>query len=323
MERDGAGWDPAERLRAHRLRATPQRRAILDAFDGGSAEHLSAEEILARASSKVQGIGRGTVYSTLADLSEVGLLASVGDQDPIRYEINTTDHDHFRCRLCVRLFDITIETPALKSLTRAGYVIESVTVVVEGICRDCRAYGKGLADGAKAVGDTVQLGDDVLSTLACIRHDTHVGTLLFAASADGIARVAFEEHADFAALAERARSRRGGHGARDRAAHLVDGVDRFLAGDHEPMADLVDWGVVGKQGRTSLEATHTVGWGERRSYHRVCGEGLDAYACGYLMGSNPVPLLIPCHRITCGHELAGSYVGGLAARDLLETLEHS
>lgn len=148
MDRDGADgwseWDPAERLRAHRLRATPQRRAILDAFRGGESEHLAAEEIHARASAKVEGIGRGTVYSTLADLSEAGILSSVGDQDPVRYETNVTEHDHFRCRLCLRIFDVGLKPPNASELAKQGFVVESVSVVVEGVCKQCHGFTRGL-----------------------------------------------------------------------------------------------------------------------------------------------------------------------------------
>ena len=53
--------DAAGLLRDHRLRVTPQRRAILNAFRGTPDEHLSAEEVLSRASQAVPELGRGTV----------------------------------------------------------------------------------------------------------------------------------------------------------------------------------------------------------------------------------------------------------------------
>jgi Fe2+ or Zn2+ uptake regulation protein len=48
--------DARDLLRRHNLRSTPQRRAILAAFRGAPAEHLSAEEVLARAASTVPEI---------------------------------------------------------------------------------------------------------------------------------------------------------------------------------------------------------------------------------------------------------------------------
>ena len=66
-----------ELLRAHGLRSTPQRRAILAAFRGRRAEHLSADEVYARAAESVPDLSRGTVYATLAEFSELGPLVSV------------------------------------------------------------------------------------------------------------------------------------------------------------------------------------------------------------------------------------------------------
>jgi len=79
--------DPIDLLRRHGLRVTPQRRAIVQAFRGGGDEHLSAEEVMARASTAVPEISRGTVYATLAELTELELLLSVGQSEPVRYEI--------------------------------------------------------------------------------------------------------------------------------------------------------------------------------------------------------------------------------------------
>ena len=80
--------DIADLLREHNLRVTPQRRAILQAFRGAVDEHLSADEVISRASVAVPEIGRGTVYATLAEFAELGVLGSVGNPEPIRYETN-------------------------------------------------------------------------------------------------------------------------------------------------------------------------------------------------------------------------------------------
>jgi Fur family ferric uptake transcriptional regulator len=322
MATDGHRRDPAAELRGRRLRATPQRRAILAAFDGGAAEHLSAEEIHARASSRVAGLGRGTVYATLADLAEVGLLAAVGDQDPVRYELNTASHQHFRCRLCLRLFDVALRAPSTARIEQEGYLVEEVGVVVEGVCRDCQAYGQGLRDGAREMTDRPQVTADALSTLTCLRHETSLGTLLIGATADGIARVAFEGQADFDAFSDRARSRRGGRPGRDRCERLIGSIDAFLAGDHAQAADVFDWSAMPGAGRAVLEDTRTILWGERRSYHQLDGTDLSPYDRGFALGTNPMPLVFPCHRVTRGSEVASEYVAGAVVRRQLEGLEH-
>ena len=152
--------DAAQLLRRHRLRVTPQRRAILDAFHGAADEHLSAEEVLARASTVVPEIGRGTVYATLAELAELGLVASVGTSEPVRYEINVTAHDHFLCRLCLRLFNVEFGGRELQTRRLPGYLVEDVAVRAEGLCAQCQEYERGLGDGARAIIERPTLSED-------------------------------------------------------------------------------------------------------------------------------------------------------------------
>src|SRR5579875_1658613 len=87
-------------LRDRGLRSTAQRRAILSMFSGDRSEHLSADEIYAGASQALAGISRATVYATLAEFGEAGLIAAFGTPEPVRYEINLEPHPHFRCDFC-------------------------------------------------------------------------------------------------------------------------------------------------------------------------------------------------------------------------------
>src|ERR1700679_2267770 len=93
-------------LRARGMRSTPQRRMILSIFAGGRTEHLAADEVYARASRLLPELSRATVYATLAEFSELGLLSAFGSPEPVRYETNLEPHAHFRCGLCWRVFDL-------------------------------------------------------------------------------------------------------------------------------------------------------------------------------------------------------------------------
>ena len=161
--------DVAGLLRRHQLRVTPQRRAILTAFRGSADEHLSAEEVLSRASQAVPEIGRGTVYATLAELAELGLLGSVGNPEPVRYETNVEPHDHFRCRLCLRVFDVELGGRDLERRPLPGYSIDAVAVYAEGTCAQCHDYERGVIDGARGVIERPTLSDAVISQLSCLR----------------------------------------------------------------------------------------------------------------------------------------------------------
>ena len=142
----------ARMLHERELRVTPQRRAILQAFRGRSDEHLSADEVLSRASAVVPEIGRGTVYATLAELTELGLLASVGNPEPVRYETNLEPHDHFHCRLCLRLFDVELGGRDLGERPLAGYEIETVAIGRTASARSAAITSAGSAPGQHTSG---------------------------------------------------------------------------------------------------------------------------------------------------------------------------
>ncbi len=313
--------DPGDLLRRHSLRVTPQRRAILGAFDGGATEHLAAEEVHARALRSVPELGRGTVYATLAELNELGILGSVGAPEPVRYETNVAPHHHFRCRLCLRLFDVEIEPPSTARLEKEGYSVERITVAAEGICAECRLYENGLEDGARAMIDNRLVDDATLAVLACSRHDSPLGPLALAASDAGIVRIAFEDHADFEPLLGRARTRRGGRGARARLEHAATAVDAFFAGSEHQAEDIFDAGDRGLGVDNALEATRVIPYGSTLSYDQLTGE-LDPYGLGYAFGTNPMPIIFPCHRVTRGSAWPSAYVGGTARRDTVLRVEH-
>ena len=312
--------DAGDRLRQSGLRVTPQRRAILDAFRGGSAEHLSADEVHSRASASLPELGRGTVYATLAELTELELIGSVDNPEPVRYETNLGAHDHFRCRLCLRLFDVELGGAELARRPLSGFRVESVTVVAEGICAECVDYERGLAEGAEAVREQPLLSGDELAGLTCARVDSPLGELALAASDSGVVRIAFPDHADYDQLVARARSRRGPHAGRARVEQLGRGLTGYLSGSHLPLADLVDWRLSSQLVAGVLNAVTEIPWAGSVSYERVM-DGLSPRECGRAMGANPLPLLIPCHRVSCGSLRPDVYVGGAERLHFLQALE--
>jgi Fe2+ or Zn2+ uptake regulation protein/O6-methylguanine-DNA--protein-cysteine methyltransferase len=312
--------DPGELLRSHSLRVTPQRRAILGVFSGGPAEHLAAEEVHARALRAVPELGRGTVYATLAELNELGILGAVGAPEPVRYETNVAPHHHFRCRVCMRLFDIEIEEPSTAALEKEGFVVERVVVAVEGVCAECRLYEKGLEDGARLMTERRLVDDGALANLACSRHETPLGTVALAASETGVVRIAFDDHADFEPLLGRARTRRGPRAARLRLDHAAAAVDSFFAGSERRADDDFDPDGRGAADDEALEASRLIPYGTTLSYDRLEGP-LDPYQLGYAFGSNPMPIIFPCHRITRGNEQPTAYVGGPGRRDAVLRIE--
>jgi methylated-DNA-[protein]-cysteine S-methyltransferase len=309
-------------LRSHGLRATPQRHAILNAFEQDTGEHLSAEEIHGRAASSLPGLSRGTVYAALNELTELGLLSAVGLPEPVRFELNTAQHDHFRCRLCLRLFDLD-SGPSTPGLGPPRAVVERVDVRSEGICADCVDYGLGLEAGIRAIrrGSSSLPWADMLqgTDVACAASEGPLGKVLLAASSAGLIRLAFEEHFDAGELEAKAATRRGSRTAREHLSTASDALGKFLAGESPEVECTVD-----PRGITSaseaLPATRAIPYAGHASYLKVA-DGLAPRDLGRWMGANPMPVVFPCHRVARGKEVPEAFVGGIDRRRWLESHE--
>ena len=79
--------------------------------------------------------------------------------------------------------------------------------------------------------------------------------------------------------------------------------------------------------RSVLNHTRTLGWGETASYSSVArcvGRPGAARAVGNAMAKNPVPLIIPCHRVVSSNGLGGfSALGGARTKQTLLDAELS
>lgn len=107
-------------------------------------------------------------------------------------------------------------------------------------------------------------------------------------------------------------------------ADLVELLDRYFAGDPvEPASYPVELSGTRFQKR-AWEALRAVPRGQVRSYSgiaRDAGSPRSMRAIGAAMGANPIPIVVPCHRVVAaGHQLGG-YTGGLERKRFLLELE--
>jgi methylated-DNA-[protein]-cysteine S-methyltransferase len=155
--------------------------------------------------------------------------------------------------------------------------------------------------------------------------DSPVGPLLLAATPLGLVRVAYarEDHDTvLASLADRVSPRIL------RAPTRLDAAARQLGAyfDHRLLGfDLVlDLRLARGFRRTVLEHLPQIGYGRTVSYAELAaevGNPRAVRAVGTACASNPLPLVIPCHRVVRADGSSGGYVGGPEAKRLLLDLE--
>jgi Fe2+ or Zn2+ uptake regulation protein len=128
-------------LRERGQRVTSQRLVIgrlLRELD----RHVTAEEVLRRASEQLPGVSLPTVYATLDLLAELGEARRVSVGGPVLYDPRVEDHAHVRCRECGRVEDLDVPLDAARALRAArdvGFVADAAELVVEGRCAACAA----------------------------------------------------------------------------------------------------------------------------------------------------------------------------------------
>lgn len=157
--------------------------------------------------------------------------------------------------------------------------------------------------------------------------DTPVGELLIAATPDGLVRLAYPREGHDSVLAQLAATvspRVLRAPARlDTAARQLD--EYFTAG-RQRFELTLDLRLAHGFRRTVLEHLRAVPYGQTVSYAHLAataGNARAVRAVGTACATNPLPLLIPCHRVVRSDGALGGYVGGAEAKRALVELEHA
>ena len=121
------------RLRAVGLRPTRQRLALARLLFDNEDRHITAEQLHGEAAGADIRVSLATVYNTLHQFTEAGLLREVVVEPGRSYfDTNTTDHHHFFCEANGRLQDIPGENVVVSGfpLPPLGTEICRVDVII-------------------------------------------------------------------------------------------------------------------------------------------------------------------------------------------------
>jgi methylated-DNA-[protein]-cysteine S-methyltransferase len=156
-------------------------------------------------------------------------------------------------------------------------------------------------------------------------HDTPVGELLVAVTERGVCEI----HYDADPEAEAARLARLFGTRVLRSPRPTDEVrrqlDEYFAGRRHEFELPLDWSLTRQGfGRRVLESTARIPYGEARSYREVAteaGSPRAVRAAGNALGANPIPIVVPCHRVLRTGGALGGYGGGPERKRHLLELE--
>jgi len=132
----------ARRLRALRVRVTPQRLLVLEAL-AAHGGHMTAEEVMRWAAPRSSGLNLATVYRTLELLVSLGLVAQtdLGGEATAFELVGGAPHHHLVCESCgavIEMDDALFQALRADVLRRYGFDARSRHIALFGVCRDCQ-----------------------------------------------------------------------------------------------------------------------------------------------------------------------------------------
>jgi methylated-DNA-[protein]-cysteine S-methyltransferase len=153
--------------------------------------------------------------------------------------------------------------------------------------------------------------------------DSPLGPLLLAATPRGLVRIAYgDPDAVLDQLARKLSPR-----ILEAPARLDDvrrELDEYFAHGRTRFDVALDWALVSDFGRRVLGATARVPFGETATYGQMAaaaGNPKAARAAGRALNTNPIPIIVPCHRIVGASGALVGYAGGLDRKISLLELE--
>ena len=155
--------------------------------------------------------------------------------------------------------------------------------------------------------------------------DTPVGILLLAATERGLVRIAFgcEDHdAVLQELSDRI-SPRVLHDPQ-RLDAVARELEEYFAGERRAFDLAIDWQLATGFRAAVLRQLPEIPYGDTASYATVAqraGNPKAVRAVGSACATNPLPLVVPCHRVVRSDGAMGGYLGGIDAKRALLALE--
>jgi methylated-DNA-[protein]-cysteine S-methyltransferase len=165
-----------------------------------------------------------------------------------------------------------------------------------------------------------------LVEVAFERHDTPLGAIVLAATTAGLVLIGLpsepeDEVLDELALRLSPRVLRSSPKTVERARRQLD---EYFAGRRKRFAVPLDWRLTSGFRREVLRATEQIPYGRTSSYREIArdaGRPTAYRATGTALATNPLPIVVPCHRVLPTSGGLGQYRGGIAAKARLLDLE--
>jgi methylated-DNA-[protein]-cysteine S-methyltransferase len=174
--------------------------------------------------------------------------------------------------------------------------------------------------------DLQRVAGEGLLDVAYATVDSPLGPLVVAATPRGLVRLAYTGSRDEGEVVEDLAGKLSPRilEAPERLDDVRRQLDEYFEGRRAGFEVPIDWSLThGFTGKV-LRQTARIGYGKTSTYAEVAGRAGSpraVRAAGNALGSNPIPVVVPCHRVLRTGGALGGYTGGVERKEFLLRLE--
>ena len=126
-----------EKLSEKNIRPSLQRMAVYG-FLAENPIHPTVDTIYQALHPEIPTLSKTTVYNTLKQLVDCGLVQTVTIEDgELRFDADISNHLHFKCTKCGEVFDVFKEINLPEDLLPEGFAISKMQTNLWGLCANC------------------------------------------------------------------------------------------------------------------------------------------------------------------------------------------
>lgn len=120
-----------------KVKLSYQRLKVLEYLTRNQC-HPTVDQIFTNLHKDIPPLSKTTVYNTLRILTDAGLARIITIEDnEARYDIEVTNHGHFKCKSCSTIYNFNIDIDVMDSEDLKSFRINEKNLYFKGICPDC------------------------------------------------------------------------------------------------------------------------------------------------------------------------------------------
>ena len=126
------------KLNEKAIRPSYQRVKVLEYLYQQKGGHPTVDEIFRALSPGIPSLSKVTIYNTIHTFVDAGLVRVIDiDDSKLCYDINLTNHGHFLCEACGKIFNFTIDVNQIPVEGLNQFFIIEKNIYFKGLCPNC------------------------------------------------------------------------------------------------------------------------------------------------------------------------------------------